>query len=45
MHPLRPLIGLFGAALVGTTLAAQAAVTEMDGHINTARTAAGLDYP
>src|SRR5438874_11163208 len=33
-----------GAALVGTTLAAQAPVSEMDSHIAAAKAAAGLDY-
>jgi metallo-beta-lactamase class B len=44
MHVRRMLCGLFGAALVGTALSAQAPATEVDAHINAARTAAGLDY-
>lgn len=44
IHARRMLTGVFGTVLVGTTLAAQAPVSEMDAHINAARTAAGLDY-
>ena len=43
-HARRLLVGLFGAALLGGTAAAQAPVSEMDTHINTAKTAAGLTY-
>jgi metallo-beta-lactamase class B len=38
------LIAVIGAALVATPLSAQAPAGEMDGHINAARAAAGLDY-
>ena len=44
MHTKRVLIGVLGAALAGSTLTAQAPVSDMDTHIATARTAAGLDY-
>ena len=44
MHPERLLIGIFVAALIGTTLTAQAPVSEMDAHVNAAKGAAGLDY-
>src|SRR6187455_852171 len=44
MHATRQLIGVFAAALVGSTLSAQAPTSEVDAHVNAARTAAGLDY-
>jgi metallo-beta-lactamase class B len=44
MHVRRMLFGVFGAALVSTTLRAQAPTSEVDAHINAARMAAGLDY-
>jgi metallo-beta-lactamase class B len=44
MHAKQILIGVFGAALVGTTLSAQAPASEIDTHVNAARAAAGLDY-
>jgi len=44
MYVKRMVFGLFGAALVGTTLSAQAPASEVDAHINAARAAAGLDY-
>jgi len=44
MHTKRVLIGVLGTALAGSTLTAQAPVSDMDTHIATARTAAGLDY-
>ena len=44
MHVTRMLLGVFGAALAGTTLSAQAPASEMDAHISAAKTAAGLDY-
>jgi metallo-beta-lactamase class B len=44
MQPRRMFVGLFAAALVGTTLSAQTPPNEMDAHINAARAAAGLDY-
>jgi metallo-beta-lactamase class B len=44
MHATRQLIGVFAAALVGSTLSAQTPASEVDAHVNAARTAAGLDY-
>ena len=44
MHARRLLIGVFGAALAGTTLGAQAPTSEIDAHVNAAKAAAGLDY-
>jgi len=44
MHAKPFVIAAFAAALLGTALSAQAPVSEMDTHINAARTAAGLDY-
>jgi len=44
MHVRRLLIGVFGAALVSTAVAAQAPVSEIDAHIAAAKAAAGLDY-
>src|SRR6187455_797735 len=44
MHVKPLVIAAFAAALLGTALSAQAPVSEMDTHINAARTAAGLDY-
>src|SRR5437588_7928114 len=44
MHAKRLLAGVCAAALVGTTLAAQAPASEMDMHISAAKAAAGLDY-
>jgi len=44
VHVMRLLIGLFGVVLVATSLSAQAPVSEIDGHINAAKAAAGLDY-
>jgi metallo-beta-lactamase class B len=44
IYARRIVIGVFGAALVGTTLSAQAPPSEVDAHISAARAAAGLDY-
>jgi metallo-beta-lactamase class B len=44
MHARRLLVGVCGAALVGTTVAAQAPISEMDMHISAAKAGAGLDY-
>ena len=44
MHARRLLVGVCGAALVGTTVAAQAPISEMDMHISAAKAVAGLDY-
>src|SRR4029453_585183 len=44
MHATRQLMGVFAAALVGSTLSAQTPASEIDAHVNAARTAAGLDY-
>ena len=44
MHATRQLIGAFAAALAASTLSAQTPASEVDAHINAARTAAGLDY-
>ena len=44
MHATRQLIGVFAAALVSSTLSAQAPASEVDAHVNAARTAAGLEY-
>ena len=44
MHATRQLIGVFAAALVGSTLSAQAPASDMDAHITAARAAAGLEY-
>jgi len=44
MHATRQLLSVFAAALVGSTLSAQAPASEVDAHVNAARTAAGLDY-
>ena len=43
MHAGRLLV-VCGAALVGTTVAAQAPISEMDMHISAAKAGAGLDY-
>ena len=44
MHVTRILVALFAGALVTPALSAQAPADGIDAHINTARTAAGLDY-
>src|SRR6186713_2858843 len=44
MHATRQLIGVVAAALVGSTLSAQTPASEVDAHVNAAKTAAGLDY-
>jgi len=44
MHATRQLMGVFAAALVGSTLSAQAPASEVDAHVSAARTAAGLEY-
>ena len=44
MRATRQLLSVFAAALVGSTLSAQAPASEVDAHVNAARTAAGLDY-
>jgi len=44
VHARRLLVGLFGAALLSATAAAQAPVSEIDTHVNAGRTAAGLNY-
>ena len=44
MHARRTLVSVCGAALLGTTLAAQAPIGDMDAHISAAKAAAGLDY-
>src|SRR5204863_10046841 len=44
MHAGRMLMRVCGAALLGTTLVAQAPIGDMDAHINAAKAAAGLDY-
>jgi len=44
MHAKQVLIAVVGATLVGTSLSAQAPVSDIDAHVNAARAAAGLDY-
>jgi metallo-beta-lactamase class B len=44
MLATRLLIGLFGAALAGAPVLAQAPASEIDAHINAAKAAAALDY-
>ena len=44
MHATRQLMGVFAAALAASTLSAQTPASEVDAHVNAARTAAGLDY-
>jgi metallo-beta-lactamase class B len=44
MHATRQLIGVFAAALAASTLSAQTPASEVDAHVNAARTAAGLEY-
>src|SRR3954469_13901823 len=44
MYATRLLVSVCGVPLLGATLIAQAALSEIDTHINAARAAAGLDY-
>jgi metallo-beta-lactamase class B len=44
MHATRQLIGVLAAALAASTLSAQTPASEVDAHVNAARTAAGLEY-
>ena len=44
MHAKPLVIAALAAALLGTALSAQGPASEMDAHINAAKTAAGLDY-
>ena len=44
MHATRQLIGVFAAALAASTLSAQTPASEVDAHVNAARSAAGLEY-
>jgi NAD(P)H-dependent flavin oxidoreductase YrpB (nitropropane dioxygenase family) len=43
-HAKRLLLGVCGAATVGTILSAQAPAGDLDAHISAAKAAAGLDY-